>query len=134
GNTMYWNGSAWVSSALMTNTGTNAGIGTATPDASALLDLSSTTKGLLLPRMTSLQREAIPSPVPGLMIYNTDNNCIELRTPVSWMSVCSSVCTPQPTTSNAGPDQVNVTGTVLLQGNTPVWGTGKWQIVNGSGG
>lgn len=49
----------------------NVGIGTATPDPSALLDLSSTQKGLLAPRMTTAQRDAITLPAPSLLIYNT---------------------------------------------------------------
>lgn len=48
-------------------------IGTTTQDASALLNVSSTTKGALLPRMTKTQRNAIASPATGLMIYQTDN-------------------------------------------------------------
>lgn len=50
----------------------SVGIGTATPDASALLELSTTNKGLLLPRLTQLQRDAIQSPAAGLLIYQTD--------------------------------------------------------------
>ena len=48
------------------------GIGTTTPDASATLDISSSTKGLLIPRMTNAQRNLISSPATGLMIYQTD--------------------------------------------------------------
>ena len=48
------------------------GIGTITPNASAALDVSSTTKGFLPPRMTKVQLEAIASPVEGLMVYCTD--------------------------------------------------------------
>ena len=48
------------------------GIGTTTPDASAKLDVFSTTKGFLPPRMTAAQRIAIPSPAAGLMVYQTD--------------------------------------------------------------
>lgn len=48
------------------------GIGTATPNASAALDITSTTSGLLPPRMTKVQLEAIASPVEGLMVYCTD--------------------------------------------------------------
>jgi hypothetical protein len=51
----------------------NIGIGTTTPNASAQLDISSTTKGVLVPRMTMAQRDAIASPATGLMIYQTDN-------------------------------------------------------------
>ena len=49
------------------------GIGTTTPHPSAALDVSSTNKGLLLPRLTQAQREAIGSPAPGLVVYQTDN-------------------------------------------------------------
>jgi hypothetical protein len=48
------------------------GIGTTTPNASAKLDVSSTNKGFLPPRMTSAQRTAISSPAEGLMVYQTD--------------------------------------------------------------
>ncbi|WP_347268994.1 tail fiber domain-containing protein [Paracoccus sp. (in: a-proteobacteria)] len=50
----------------------NVGIGTTTPDASAQLDISSTTSGLLAPRMTKAQRDAITTPATGLLIYQTD--------------------------------------------------------------
>jgi hypothetical protein len=50
----------------------NVGIGTASPAASAALDITSTTKGLLIPRMTSAERTAIVSPAKGLMVF--DNN------------------------------------------------------------
>ncbi len=49
----------------------SAGIGTLTPNASALLDISSTTKGLLIPRMSQPQRNAIISPTTGLLIFQT---------------------------------------------------------------
>ena len=48
------------------------GIGTVTPAASSVLDLSSTTQGFLAPRMTTAQRTAIASPANGLMVYDTD--------------------------------------------------------------
>jgi len=47
-------------------------VGAATPEASALMDLSSTTQGLLVPRMTLAQRDAIATPSLGLLIYQTD--------------------------------------------------------------
>jgi hypothetical protein len=49
------------------------GIGIANPAASAQLDVSSTTKGLLPPRMTQAQRENISTPAAGLMVYQMDN-------------------------------------------------------------
>src|SRR6185503_6762858 len=42
------------------------------PDASAMLDIQNTAKGLLIPRMTSVQRTAISNPATGLMVYQTD--------------------------------------------------------------
>lgn len=51
----------------------NVGIGTITPNASAQLDITSSSKGLLLPRLTLTQRNAIVSPATGLLIYQTDN-------------------------------------------------------------
>jgi hypothetical protein len=47
-------------------------IGTASPNASALVDITSTTKGFLPPRMTSTQRAAISTPAVGLIVYQTD--------------------------------------------------------------
>src|SRR5256885_17138126 len=51
----------------------STGIGTTTPDASSLLEINSTTQGLLISRMTKSQRDAIVSPATGLMIYQTNN-------------------------------------------------------------
>lgn len=48
------------------------GIGTTTPEASAALDVSSSDKGFLMPRMTTAQREAIVSPVIALKVFDTD--------------------------------------------------------------
>ncbi len=59
------------------------GIGTSSPAGSSQLDVSSTTKGLLPPRMTTSQRDAISSPATGLQIYNTDNRAIETYTGTS---------------------------------------------------
>jgi uncharacterized protein (TIGR02145 family) len=48
------------------------GMGTISPSASAALDITSTTKGFLIPRMTHLQKMAIQSPVAGLQVWCTD--------------------------------------------------------------
>jgi hypothetical protein len=55
----------------------NVGIATTSPNASAALDVSSTTKGFLPPRMTLVQRNAITNPAQGLVVYCTD--CSELQ-------------------------------------------------------
>lgn len=48
------------------------GIGTTSPAASSILDVTSTTKGVLIPRMTQVQRTAIAAPAEGLMVYQTN--------------------------------------------------------------
>jgi len=63
------------------------GIGTSTPDASSLLDVDSTTQGLLPPRMTTTQRDAISSPAAGLIIYNTTTNLLNFFNGSVWGAV-----------------------------------------------
>ncbi len=53
------------------NVNAQVGIGTTSPAASSMLDISSTTSGLLTPRMTTTQRTAISSPADGLIVYDT---------------------------------------------------------------
>jgi hypothetical protein len=54
------------------------GIGTKTPDASSVLDIASTSKGLLMPRLTTIERDNILLPATGLMIFNTSLNDVQL--------------------------------------------------------
>jgi hypothetical protein len=65
----------------------NVGIGTSSPDASALLDVTSTVGGVLFPRMTSTQRDAIGSPANGLVLYNTTTNKLQVRAGGSWVDL-----------------------------------------------
>jgi len=89
GNTTFWNGTSWViNSSNLYNNGANIGIGTNTPDASAKLDISSSTQGLLIPRMTTIQRDAIPSPALGLQIFNLDDQCLDLYDGANWIKNC----------------------------------------------
>lgn len=57
---------------MSANVWSQVGVGTTNPNASAALEISSTTKGLLLPRMTRSQMEAISNPAEGLLVYCTD--------------------------------------------------------------
>ncbi len=54
----------------------SVGIGTATPDLSAALDVTTTDKGVLIPRMTTVERTAIVNPAMGLLVYDTDTKAI----------------------------------------------------------
>ena len=49
----------------------------ATPNASAGLDVDFTNMGILIPRMTTAQRNAVATPATSLMIFNTTTNCLE---------------------------------------------------------
>ena len=49
------------------------GIGTTSPSSGAMLDITSTSSGVLIPRVTQTQRNAISSPTTGVLIYQTDN-------------------------------------------------------------
>ncbi len=62
------------------------GFGTTSPAASAQLDVSSTTKGFLPPRMDSTQRNAIASPATGLTIYNTTLKSVQVYNGTAWVS------------------------------------------------
>lgn len=73
------------------------GIGTTTPNAAAKLEIAATDKGLLIPRMTKAQREAITlsSAANGLMVYQTDDVSgfyvnTSTTTTVSWTRVNSN--------------------------------------------
>jgi uncharacterized protein (TIGR02145 family) len=73
-------------------------IGGVVADPSSVLDLQSNNKGLLLPRLTTSQRNDIESPQTGLIIYNTTLNCMEVNkgTPESPDWACVSLIPPLP--------------------------------------
>lgn len=62
------------------------GIGTVTPDASSILDLTSTLRGFLPPRMTNTQRDAISSPVAALLLWSTTDNKYNYYNGSAWRS------------------------------------------------
>jgi len=63
------------------------GIGTNSPNASAKLEVSSTTGGILFPRMTTTQRDAIATPADGLVIYNTTTSKFQGRAGGAWVDL-----------------------------------------------
>jgi hypothetical protein len=66
----------------------NLGIGTTTPNASALLDVQSTTKGVRMPNMTTTQKNAIASPAAGLMVFDTTLSKLCVYT-TAWETITS---------------------------------------------
>ena len=63
------------------------------PDASSMLDIASTTKGFLAPRMTTTQQNAIALPAKGLLIYNTTDNTFKVNTGTSGAPVWTTLST-----------------------------------------
>jgi trimeric autotransporter adhesin len=59
----------------------------AAADNSAILDISSSSQGLLIPRMTTMQRDGIASPALSLLIFNTTTNCFEAYVNGQWYSI-----------------------------------------------
>ncbi len=110
-------------------TGQQVGIGTLTPHPSALVEMKSSSSGLLIPRLTTAQRNAINNPAHSLLIFNVDNFCLEAYDSFNqkWLLVsCPSVCNPCDTCplpiidSITGPVSVCPGDTAAYQ----LWGTG----------
>ena len=111
----YWNGSAWAplgggsvgggwtddGTVVRLTTSTDfVGIGTSSPSSTSALDITSTTKGILIPRMTTAQRNAIATPATGLQIYNTDCGTLNYWTGTCWVSTSKSLPDPGIITSS----------------------------------
>ena len=98
------------------------GIDTDTPNSSAILDLSTTNKGLLLPRLTSTQRNAsdgILSPVGGIVIYDSTSNCLLISLDNGkWKNACTGeeVSTTSGITTSTAKTAIGITS--ALDNNT----------------
>lgn len=96
----------------------NVGIGTLTPDNSAVLELKppGNDKGFLTPRLTTAQRTAIPTPANGLLVYDTNFDCFFYFTTTSgWISLCQ-LSGPPGATGPIGP--TGLAGTIGINGVT----------------
>jgi hypothetical protein len=71
------------------STNAQVGIGTPTPSANAVLDLTSTSKGLLLPRVDDTTN--VPNPTAGLMVYNKNTNTAAVHNGVQWSSLVTNL-------------------------------------------
>ena len=83
---------------------------------SAILDIKSTTKGMLAPRMTSVQRTAIATPAAGLLVYDTDTNSFWFYNGLAWSDLASSGTLGWLLTGNSGTNTAtNFIGTTDVQ-------------------
>lgn len=116
----------------------NVGIGTTTPNASSILEMQSTTQGVLVPRMTAVQRLAIPvsATTEGLMVYDTDSMCFFYwkNSLPAWVSLCSggSGGGPGPTGPTGAAGVAGATGPAGATGVTGPTGIHCWDL-NGDG-
>lgn len=78
----------WVQNGIARFDGT-ASVGGA-PAASAALTVTSSTGGLLFPRMTEVERDAIAAPAAGLVVYNTTTNKLNMRAAAAWEVITSA--------------------------------------------
>ena len=132
----YYNGAQWialcsVSTGIPGAGGSQAVVGVAvntdnsSPDPSAMLDVASADKGVLIPRLTNAQRDAI-LPVTGLVIYNTSANYIEFYNGSAWYQLITNLIVP-PT----GGTHVASSNQIIWNWNIVAGATGyKWNTVN----
>ena len=78
------------------------------PNGTAALDVASTTKGMLVPRMTTAQRTAIAAPASGLLVYDATANSFYYYTGTGWKDVSKGAVTsiPNAFTTHATPSQI----------------------------
>ena len=93
-----WNGTELISSTVYDN----GKVGIGTPNPEAALDITSTTSGILIPRMTTAERDLIAAPVLGLQIFNTTTKCFNVWLGSSWGQLCPD-CGIVPVAGNNGP-------------------------------
>lgn len=112
------------------------GIGTETPNPSAQLDVTSTTGGLLPPRMTTTQRDAIASPADGLMLYSSTAGDMQLRANGIWTDVQAALKATAtldfPSTANNTNSDLTVTVTGAAVGDAVSVAPGLAAISNHS--
>lgn len=117
----------------------NVGIGTTTPAPSALLELQATDKGMLVPRVTTVQRNSIAAPATGLLVFDTDAGCFFYYS-IGWVSLCQ-LSGPTGATGATGAQGVagiqgpiGATGAQGIQGITGPTGAQGIQGVTGATG
>ena len=107
----------------------NVGIGTTSPNSSAVLDLSATNKGMLIPRLTTAQRKAIVNPAMGLMAFDTDKGTVMFFDGSAWraMSFSDENKTEAQSRSAAQPEMSSGFGTrVAISGNYAIVGAPRF--------
>jgi hypothetical protein len=105
-----------------TSIGAQVGVGTAQPDSSSILDIYSESKGFLMPRLSTAQRDAMVLPATGLMIYNHTENDGQLNigTPSvpSWVGIRGPEDSMIDTVTKGDETSTSSTANSLMEGMT----------------
>lgn len=117
----------------------SVGIGTTSPKASAALDISSTNKGLLIPRMTTALRKVIPNPAIGLVVFDTDKNTIYMFTGADWKPFAYEQNENRLSSRLIKPGSLNALAqgfgfAASISGNHAIVGSPLWDPPSGSNG
>jgi hypothetical protein len=110
----------------------NVGIGTSSPDASAKLDVNTAAdpangkKGLLIPSVTTTERDAIPSPAVGLQVFNSTVGTHQWWNGTCWLPIGSSTC------SDFSLSAAPTSGCIIFNPNTTLTTTISVNLVSGS--
>lgn len=109
----------------------NIGIGTNTPAASSVLELSAQDKGFLVPRLTQAQRQAIVSPATGLLVFDLTSSCFFYFDGASWLSLCNQPGVTGATGAQGITGNTGATGAQGIQGATGDTGATGAQGIQG---
>jgi len=104
------------SNSLILGNNVNVGIGNTAPAASAIFEATSTSKGVLVPRMTTAQRTAIATPATGLLVYDSSLNLFYFYNGSAWTPISTSTGTVTSVNTGTGltGGPITTTGTLSL--------------------
>jgi hypothetical protein len=110
------------------------GIGTLLPDSSSIMDLTSSSKGFLPPRMTAAQRNSIQKPATGLVIFNTTTGCLNIWSGALWRQVCPDCEQKLATPVIKGLDTINCSASSVTYSLQTIAGATKyiWSVPYGA--
>ncbi len=108
------------------------GMGVISVDDSAMLEISATDQGILFPRLTSAERNALVNPANGLIIYNTDNNTLEHNSGTTaapvWDSINTGTAVSSYVSQSAKYSNTDISTNINPNSaiDLPVFGTEEW--------
>lgn len=114
---------------ISSNLYAQVGIGTTTPDVSSMLDVSSNSKGFLMPRLTTTERDNITFPATGLMIYNTTLDDGQLNIGTSSVPNWIGIKAQEGSVTESGIVSTTSTTNLLVSGMTMSPQTGAYIVL-----